>query len=512
MTTRERLINYMKACFPGLGIQTTEEARAIAEVHAAAMDLNKGILTWSATEGMIKLLPAAKELEDTNDLSSACRIREEDSVYIFRDIHTWPFDRDPVLARQFRDLLAWAPTKGSTVVVIGAQITPHQTFEKMMTVMEFSLPDRADLTRIAQGIAKSAGKDIQITEEVLRALSGLSTTEAENALSLSFIECATFAPTIIYREKVQAVKKTGLLEIIEPDPRGLEAIGGLDVAKDWIEKRKLAYGPEAEAFGLPMPKGLMAVGVPGTGKSLLSKVIGTVLGMPTLKLDIGSMFNSLVGESEQRMRDTLRLAEAIAPCVVWIDEIDKGLAGSGGSGSGDSGVTRRIFGTLISWMQERRRPVFVIATANQVEGLPPELLRKGRFDEIFALDLPTDDERAQIVEIHLAKKGRSGLLGVASAGIGSPAGLMEFVRATDKFTGSEIENVVNEAMFTAFYRGPGSKLTVDDLLQAARATVPLAITAKEQIDAIRQWAQKRARFASTPKKEAINGNARKLSS
>jgi hypothetical protein len=500
---KQKLINYMKASFPGLGIQTTEEARAIAEVHAAAKELQKQLGTWSCVEGLRIVLPAVRDIDDTQDLAAACAAirdkNEENSVYIFRDVHTWPFDRDPILVRQFRDLLAWAPTKGSTVVIIGAQINPHQTFEKMMTVMEFSLPTRDDLGRIAAGIAKSAEKDIPVTDEILRALSGLSTTEAENALSLSFVECGAFSPNIIYREKVQAVRKTGLLEIIEPDPRGLAAIGGLDVAKDWIQKRKLAYSPEAEAFGLPAPKGVMCVGVPGTGKSLLAKVIGTILGVPTLKMDLGAMQNSLVGASEQRMRDTLALADAISPCVVWIDEIDKGLAGSGGSGDGDSGVTRRLFGTLITWMQEHKSQVFVIATANQVQGLPPELLRKGRFDEIFALDLPTEEEREQIFKIQLEKRGRK---------FGLSDMMRSLVLATEKFTGSEIENVVVEAMFTAFYRGKGSDVTVEDLVQAARATVPLAVTAKEQIDGIRNWAHKRARFASTQKAEA--GNARRF--
>lgn len=485
MNTRKRLSNYFKAGFPGLAIQTTEEARAIAEVMAAAAEHKKNIITWSATEGLQVLFPAPKGIQNTEDLATACKHREEETIYIFRDCHSWPFDRDPILARSFRDMLAWAPRVGSCVVCIGADMKPHQTFEKMMTVMEFSLPSRADLLAISQGIAKSGGKEgMEIHEEVLRALGGLSTTEAENALALSWVETGVFAPAIIYREKVQAVKRSGLLEIIDADPRGLDAVGGLELLKEWIAKRKLAYTPAAEEFGLPAPKGVMLVGVPGTGKSLSAKAIGTALGVPTVKLDIGSMFNSLVGESEQRMRDTLKLAEAMSPCVLWVDEIDKGLAGSSGSGSGDSGVTRRIFGTIISWMQERKRPVFLVATANQVEGLPPELLRKGRFDEIFAIDLPSKEERVNILSIQLKAKGRDPSL----------FDLNRIARTTDNFTGSELENVINEALFNAFHLG--RQMQGCDLIEAASATTPLAVMAKEQIESIRAWAKTRARFAS----------------
>jgi SpoVK/Ycf46/Vps4 family AAA+-type ATPase len=331
---------------------------------------------------------------------------------------------------------------------------------------------------------------------VIRALSGLTTTEAENALSLSFVEVDGFDSKIIYREKIKAVRKSGLLDIVEPDPRGLEAIGGLEVLKDWIRQRKRAWSPEAKEFGLPDPKGCLLVGVPGSGKSLCAKVIGTVLGQPTVRLDIGSLFNSLVGESESRARGALRLAEAIAPCVLWIDEIDKGMAGAGGSGSGDSGVTKRVFGTFISWMQEHKRPVFMVATANDVTNLPPEFLRKGRFDEIFAVDLPTQEERKVILSIHLAAKKRDR----ANFDIDAVS------QATNGFTGSEIESAVVQGLFRAF--DEGKEMNTQHLLAAANEIVPLAVTAKEQIDGIREWARNRARFASKQPVVGENGTRR----
>jgi SpoVK/Ycf46/Vps4 family AAA+-type ATPase len=265
-------------------------------------------------------------------------------------------------------------------------------------------------------------------------------------------------------------------------------VGGLDGLKTWIGKRRRAYGAEAAAYGLPTPKGILLVGIPGTGKSLCAKAVGTALGVPTLRLDVGALFQSLVGESEARTRDALQLAEAMAPCVLFVDEIDKGLAGTAsGGGAGDSGVARRVLGSILTWMQDRPadRPVFVVATANQVDGLPPELLRKGRFDELFAVDLPTPAEREAIFRIHLGRRKRD------------PADydLARLAEATPDYTGSEIEAIVVEALYHAF--DLGREITTEDLLAAARAVVPLAVTAKDTIEAVRRWGATRARAAST---------------
>ncbi len=501
MDIRTRLQNYFRASFPGVAIETTEEARAMTDVIEAAKACGKALVTWSATEGMRHVFPTSKEIDDTEDLLSACRQRFPDTIYVLRDIHTWPFDRDPILPRGLRDLLTWAPTDGSGVVIISPNFKPHGTFEKLVTVFDYSLPDTDDLARIVAGISESANKTLAVSDDLIRALGGMSTTEAENALSLSLVETGKFESSIIYREKVQAVRKTGLLDIVEADPRGLDAIGGLEDLKAWITKRKRAYSPEAKKFGLPTPKGVLIVGVPGTGKSLSAKAFGTALSIPTVRLDIGSLFNSLVGESESRTRDALKLAEAMAPCVLWVDEIDKGLAGSSGSGSGDSGVTRRVFGSIISWMQDRKRPVFLVATANQVESLPPELLRKGRFDEIFAVDLPRFDEREAIFRIHLIKAGRDP----------DTIAIPPCAKATEGFTGSEIEAVIYEALFTAF--DENTELEAKHIMQAIQETTPLSVTAKEQIESIRAWANSRARFASSKvMQDASTSGKRRFSS
>lgn len=495
MSMVQRITNYLKAGYPGLAIETTEEQRACADVIAAATAAEKGVAVWSATDGLRRVHPDVANVDQTDYLDAACAQRFPETVYIILDAQTWPVDRDPKLVRTIRDLLAWAPSAGSCVVFLGAAFKGHASFERFVSVLDYSLPSASDLRTIAENIRESAGKtanECPISNLEIRALGGLSTSEAENALALSLVETECFDAGVIYREKIAAVKKSGLLEIVDPDPRGLDAIGGLEALKDWITKRRRAYTPEAEAFGLPLPKGILLVGVPGTGKSLSARAIGTALGVPTLKLDIGSLYGSLVGESEQRTRDALALAEAMAPCVLWVDEIDKGLAGASGSGSNDSGVTRRVFGTVITWMQERKRPVFLVATANQVDGLPPEFLRKGRFDELFAVDLPNPTERAAILGIQMRRVKQTDIKA-------NPLSLNDVIVATEGFTGSEIENLVNEAMFEAFSRGgKNNRLTIPDLVAAAKATVPLSVTAKEQIQTIRKWAETRARFASAP--------------
>jgi ATP-dependent 26S proteasome regulatory subunit len=491
---KNKLINYFKAAFPGLAIQTTEEVRALSDIISAADACKKGVAVWSASEGLAIVKPDPRSIDSTDDLLPAIRERHADTVYIFRDAQTWPYERDMILARAIKDLLIWAPAVGSCVVFLGSSFKTHASFEKLVTVLDYTLPGAADLLKISQAMAESSDKKgLEISDDIVRALSGLSTSEAENALALSLVESGEFSSQIIYREKIQAVKKSGMLEIIDPDPRGLDSIGGLDILKSWVIKRKRAFTVEAEKFGLPAPKGVLLVGVPGTGKSLAAKAIGTALGLPTLRLDIGALFNSLVGESEARTREALKLAEALAPCVLWVDEIDKGLAGASGSGSGDSGVTRRVFGSIISWMQERRRPVFLVATANQVQSLPPELLRKGRFDEIFAIDLPSLSERIEILKIHIAKRNRKP----------SDFALDELAIRLDNFTGSEIESVIVEAMFDAFDSSkPLDSIFIKDVILS---TVPLAVAAKEQINAIRSWADTRARQASTKETKKTEG-------
>jgi len=502
MTIVQKLVNYFKAGYPCLCILTTEEKRVQGDVMTAAKDVGKELMTWSAAEGIV-YVASAKRVQDTEMIEPAIRalMQVEDAILVLRDAHQWPFDRDPIIARLLRELITEAPARGCCVVLISPDFKPISTIEKLVTMVEYSLPSNEELAVIAKNIADSVSskKIKQAGDDVIKALSGLSTTEAENALALSVIETGEFSASVIYREKVAAVKRTKLLEIVDPDPRGLDALGGLENMKDWILKRKKAYSPEAEKYGLPSPKGCLIVGVPGSGKSETAKAVGTALGVPTLKLDIGSLFGSLVGESEQRCRDALNLAEAMAPCVLFCDEIDKGLSGAQGSGSNDSGTTRRVFGTLLTWMQDKKKPVFVVMTANQVDSLPPEFLRRGRFDELFSVDLPHAGEREAIAAVLLKKHQRDP----------KNFDLTKIAAATADYTGAEMDAVITESLFNGFGDNV-REITTDDVVTAAASIIPLSKTASEKIESIRKWGEGRARPASLAPQQKQQQSSRKL--
>jgi SpoVK/Ycf46/Vps4 family AAA+-type ATPase len=291
------------------------------------------------------------------------------------------------------------------------------------------------------------------------------------------------AVDLVLGEKRQIVRRSGLLEFYEAE-ENLGDVGGLESLKGWLRRRHHAFSEEAREFGLPFPRGILLLGVQGCGKSLVAKAISREWRMPLLRLDVGRVFGKYIGESEAAIRRVAQTAEAVAPAILWIDEIEKGFAGATAE-SHDTGVSARVLGTFLTWLQEKRKPVFVFATANQIRNLPPELLRKGRFDELFFVDLPTADERAAIFAVHLRKRRRD------PGDFALPA----LAERTEGFTGAEIEQVVNEALYTAF--GAGRRpLKQDDLLAAAGEVVPISVTMREAITAMRHWAETRARRAA----------------
>ena len=491
---RNKIINYIRAGYPGLFLVSPEEQRVEAELKGIAREVGFKLYAWSTTTGLIDTEKgAARQANDPMEALLAIMELPEKAIIVLRDFHLFlNGDPNPVLLRQLKDTLQHAKSRNKPLIILGCRLCLPPELEREVTVVEFSLPGKEELGQVLDGVLECAAlgslgeKD---REAALDAASGLTTIEAENGFALSVAETKGIVATIIAREKAQAVKKNGLLEIIETK-ESLESIGGLDVLKDWLLKRRDAFGKKARAYGLPVPKGLLIIGIPGTGKSLTAKATASVFGVPLLRLDAGRIFAGLVGQSEYNLRSVIQTAEAIAPCVLWLDEIEKGMSGSKSSGATDGGTSARVLGTFLAWMQEKSAPVFVVATANDVSQLPPEMLRAGRWDQLFFVDLPNETEREAIWSIQIGKHSRDP----------KDFDTRQLAKATDGLTGSEIETVFVESMYQAF---DDDKEPTD--LTAARVLtefVPLSKTMAEQITGLRNWAKGRARFATTPAAES----------
>lgn len=493
-----QIVNYIRAGYPGLFIISPEETRVEAEIKTVAEGLKYNLFAWSATMGLVDTKDGqSKGAQYPMEAVQAINGLPENSIILLRDFHAFMADPNPILCRALKDELMTAKTKGKVLVLVGCRQVLPPELEREITVIEFSLPDKKQLSDVLDNIIKSArlknpGNDMR--DSILDAAMGLTTTEAENAFALSVVECKRIDPAVVAREKAAAVKKNGLLEIC-PVSETLDNIGGLDLLKTWLLRRKDAFGRKAMEYRLPCPKGLLIIGIPGTGKSLTAKATAGVFQRPLLRLDAGRLYGGLVGESEANARSVIQTVEAIAPCILWIDEIEKGFSGSRSSGMTDGGTSSRVFGTFISWMQEKTSPVFIVATANDVSQLPPEMLRKGRFDELFFVDLPSAEEREAIWNIQIRKHDRDA----------KTFDLAELSRTSDGFTGAEIEQAFIDALYIGFSLGEEPR--EETVLEAIRNTVPLAKLMNDQINTLRKWAKGRARLATA---ERIEKNERKI--
>ena len=488
---REQLTNYVRAGYPGIYIVSHEEQRVESELKAVAHGLEYKLFAWSVTSGLVDTADGQiRQASDPMEVIDAVAELPENSLVLLRDFHLFLEDGNPVLVRAIKDALGRCKTEGKVLVILACrQILPPE-LERELVLIHFTLPDREQLGVVLDGICESASlakPDGDELDRILDAATGMTCAEAENAYALAVIECKRIEPAVVAREKAQTVKKSGLLEIVEVQET-LDDIGGLDLLKSWLIQRREAFGERARQYRLPTPKGVLLLGVPGTGKSLTAKAAANVLGRPLIRLDMGALMGSLVGESEANLRTAIHVAEAIAPCIVWVDELDKGLAGSKSSGAADGGTSARVFGSFISWMQERTAQVFLIATANDVTQLPPELLRKGRWSEVFWTDLPNQAERTAIWRIKVAQCGRD----PKQYDVKALAG------ASDGYTGAEIEGIVADGLYRAF--AENREPTTDDMQQALRETVPLS-KLSDQVDALRRWAVGRARPATSPEVE-----------
>ena len=338
------------------------------------------------------------------------------------------------------------------------------------------------------GKSHSGNITTDIREKLLKASLGLTEDEAEKVFRKARVVAGKLTESevdIVLSEKKQLIRRNGILEYIEEDET-LDSVGGLEELKHWLRQRSNAFSERAREYGLPQPKGMLILGVPGCGKSLIAKTTARLWGLPLLRLDMGRVYDgSMVGRSEANLRGALRTAESISPAILFIDEIDKAFAGGAGSADSDGGTSSRIFGSFLTWMQEKNSPVFVMATANRVERLPSEFLRKGRFDEIFFVDLPNEEERKEIFKIHLGKRRRDI----------ERFDFEQLTKVCEGFSGAEIEQGLISAMYEAFAQG--REFNQLDIIAAIRATLPLSKTMSEQVTALRDWARQRARPAAS---------------
>jgi SpoVK/Ycf46/Vps4 family AAA+-type ATPase len=495
-----------RAGYPAIYLVTSEDNRSQREVKIAARALQRGLYIWTEGIGVLQDRKGAKVAEDTayplQALNHAATL-PKGSVILLRLLHHHMSGtgESPAIQARLLDMLPNFKVDRKMLIVTAPYVKLPPEIEKEFALIESQLPKTSQILESLDGIISATGlkgnlvPDDTKKQHLIEAALGLTTNEAENALTLAIVrprikkDPNIWDPKIVLAEKCQALKKTGLLEYIPASRDGMNQLGGLDNLKTWVRKRKRAFTDEAREYGLPPPRGMLLVGPPGTGKSLTAKAVSGELELPLLRLDMGKMYGSLVGQSEANMRQAIQVAEAISPCIVWIDEIEKGVSGSG-AGALDSGVGARVLGTLLTWMQEKTSPVLVYATANNVLSMPPELLRKGRFDEIFYVDLPSFEERKEIFRIHLQRLHRWKLVESKKINLDQLAG-----ETTENFSGSEIKAAIEEALFTAFDCS-GRELSQADLQDAFDSTQPLYKTMKEQIEACRKWCESRARPAN----------------
>ncbi|MGB3572718.1 MAG: AAA family ATPase, partial [Phormidesmis sp.] len=491
MSFREELSLLVRSRYPLIYIPTREEERAEAAIALCAQEIggSRAIYTWDYVDGY-QGNPNDQGFGRRNPLQALELIEKlpasAAAIFVLRDYHR--FLDDIAISRKLRNLLKLLKAQPKNIVILSAQLTVPDDLSSSITILEFPLPDTSEIRTEVERILSATNSTLSARDidELVRSCQGLALERIRRVLARGIAAHGTFEPEdidLILEEKRQTIRQTQILEFY-PASEKISDIGGLDSLKDWLLKRGGAFSQRARQYGLPHPRGLMLVGIQGTGKSLTAKAIAHHWHLPLLRLDVGRLFGGLVGESESRTRQMIQLAEALAPCILWIDEIDKAFAGF--DGRGDSGTTSRVFGTFVTWLAEKSSPVFVVATANNIQALPPEMLRRGRFDEIFFVGLPSQEERQAIYAVHLSRLRPHNL---------ASYDLSRLAYETPDFSGAEIEQSLIEAMHIGFSQN--RDFTSDDILEAVSQIIPLARTAQQQIEALQDWAAAgRARLAS----------------
>jgi hypothetical protein len=511
MNIDQEIETLIRARYPILYVVSSEELRVQQLVLDIAQRRQKKVFEWSCSTGIV---PAGASIQSQKHRNPATRDpltaldqvieQVEPAIFVFKDFHPFLTRSNHAVIRKLKEIALHLKNSFKTIVLVSPTMEIPTELEKEVTVLNFPLPERADLSglldRIIEDVRQFAQVSIELDdagrERLIQAALGLTLNEAENVFAKIIVKDQRLSGedvNEVFAEKQQIIRKSGLLEYYATG-ENFGSVGGLATLKDWLRKRSRAFSEEARQFGLPSPRGILLLGVQGCGKSLCAKAVSSQWQLPLLRFDMGRMFGSFVGSSEENVRKAITVAESVAPAILWVDEIDKAMAGTQSSGHSDGGTTARVFGTFLTWLSEKQAPVFVVATANDISQLPAELLRKGRLDEIFFVDLPSAAERAEIFRIHLAKRGR--LVGELAA----DATLNDLAAASTDFSGAEIEEAINSALYDAF--DTGGDLSREQLLAALAQTVPLARTMEEPIDRLRTWAAGRARNASVARPQA----------
>ena len=499
----QKLILMIRAYYPVLYLHSYEYYRTKQKIKGIVELLRRegkkvNYYQWDCVYGLVQILPDKTEIRIErmqNPLEVLAYILNskksgEKNIFVLDDINNH-IERDEVKL-MFRKI-AEATNNNTHAIILSSIYRLPDELEKYITVLQIPLPKRNELGEVLDIVAKQSKVELKtnLRNRLIDAALGMTSMEADLAYCLASVKDGfdEKSPFTVSSEKEQIIRKSGILDYF-PKNESLKDVGGMDNLKEWLNKRQLAYDKEARDWGLKEPKGLLLLGVPGCGKSLIAKSIASSWNMPLLRLDVGKVFQGIVGSSEDNIRKAIATAEAVAPCVLWIDEIEKGLSGVQSSGATDGGVTSRIFSTILTWMQEKTAPVFVVATANNINQLPPELLRKGRFDEFFFVDLPSQKEKENIFSIHLQKNRQN----VSSFALDILA------QKAEGFNGAEIEECIKEAMFTAYVESQETniapKLQMIHILDAIKNTVPLSKTMEKQITDLRKFAVSRAKNAS----------------
>lgn len=475
-----------------LFLKTWEEERWEAELSGLAMEIERGLVVWTATAG-----PQPPPRQADEDYRNPLEFLEQietypsDHLFLLKDFH--PYLSDSRVVRKLRDLASVLAAQNKTILFLGPVNQVPLELRKEAIAFDLPLPGseelRDELAAVLEDHALSEKAPLDLSEDdedrILKSVLGLTAREAHKAMDRALLGRDRVDDDVLaalVSEKRSMVEGSDLLEFYDFE-EGVKDVGGLENLKDWVTRRAEAFGARAREQGIPMPKGVLLLGVQGCGKSLTARATARLLSFPLVRLDVANLLSSDQGASEKNMRNVLGMIETIAPAVLWVDEIEKGFAGAGGDAAQDATMSRLV-GTFLTWMGELRKPVFVVATANAVAGLPPEMLRRGRFDELFFIDLPNYHERKHIFEIHLAKRGwKPEIYDVA-----------ELASSTEGFSGAEIEQIVISAMLDAY--GRGEILSQEDLQQSKDQTVPLSVTMEEKVFELREWAATRCRRAT----------------